>query len=258
MTRGATRIVAVIPARYQSVRFPGKMLARQTGKPLIQHVYERARGAASVAEVLIATDDERIAEAARAFGALVVMTRTDHANGTSRIAEAIDGIPCDIVVNVQGDEPELDPGIIDAAIDALVSDPSAVVSTVISPFAPGEDPSNPNVVKCVCAATAGGLRALFFSRSVIPCDRDGLGSAAAAQPMKHVGLYVYRREFLAEFVRLSPTPIEQTEHLEQLRILEHGHTIAVAIRVTHAQGIDTPAQYEQFVARYRALTAGSA
>ena len=251
MTGATPRVVAVIPARYQSVRFQGKMLAGETGRPLIQHVYERARAATRVAEVIIATDDARIADAARDFGARVAMTRADHPNGTSRIAEAIETIPCDVVVNVQGDEPELEPTLVDAAIDALAADSTAAVATVISPFAHEEDPSNPNVVKCVWAESSVGPRALYFSRSLIPCNRDGL-TAPAAMPMKHVGLYAYRRAFLAEFVRLAPTPLERTEQLEQLRVLEHGHAIAIAIRTAHFQGIDKPAQYQAFVARWRA------
>ncbi|MSR29652.1 MAG: 3-deoxy-manno-octulosonate cytidylyltransferase [Phycisphaerales bacterium] len=243
------RIAAVIPARYQSVRFPGKMLAAETGKPLIQYAWERVGRCARIHETVIATDDERIATAARAFGARCVMTRADHPNGTSRIAEAVASLHCDLVVNVQGDEPEIEPSLIEAALDALIDDPDAAMATVVSPFAEGEDPSNPNVVKCVLSSHGRGFRAIYFSRSLIPFDRDARGQLAPAQPLKHIGLYVYRREFLASFATLTATALERTEQLEQLRVLEHGHAIAVAIRTASTQGIDTPEQYAAFVAR---------
>ncbi len=252
ISRQATqRVVAVIPARYQSMRFPGKMLARETGRPLIAHVYERASCARSIHEVVIATDDDRIAAAAAACGARCVMTRADHPNGTSRIAEAVASLEGDIVVNVQGDEPELEPTLIDSAVSALIADNGASVSTVASPFGPTEDPTNPNLVKCVSGTIDGHLRALWFSRSVIPLDRDGQGERAPAKPMRHIGIYVYRREFLSTFVKLPATPLERTEQLEQLRILENGHAIALAIGNSSAQGIDTPEQYAAFVARWR-------
>lgn len=242
------RIITVIPARYNSVRFPGKMLASATGKPLIQHVWERAQESRLATEVWIATDDPRIESAAKAFGARCVMTRSDHPNGTSRIAEAVAQSQAQVVVNVQGDEPEMDAHVIDAAIEALLGDPSAQVSTVVSPFMAGDDPANPNIVKCVVGKAS---QALYFSRSPIPFDRDGRGNMAPALPRKHVGIYVYRREFLERFVALAATPLEQTEQLEQLRILEHGFRIAVVQREVHSQGIDTPEQYEQFVERHR-------
>jgi 3-deoxy-manno-octulosonate cytidylyltransferase (CMP-KDO synthetase) len=240
------RVLAVIPARFASSRFPGKMLADRTGKPLIQHVYERAAMAPLVGRVLIATDDERIAAAARGFGADVAMTRCDHPNGTSRIAEAVAGVDADIIVNVQGDEPELEPRLIDAAVENLLVHGDCPVGTLASPFAPGEDPANPNIVKVVLDRTG---RALYFSRALIPHDRDGLGEA---RPLKHVGLYVYRREFLLAYPSLPETPLERAERLEQLRILEHGHPIAVAIAEAHHHGIDTPEQYDAFVARQAA------
>jgi len=253
-----TRIAAVIPARMNSSRFPGKMLADATGRPLIQHVYERARACPRVQEVIIATDDARIEAAAARFGARCIRTREDHPNGTSRIAEASAQIDADIIVNVQGDEPELEPELITAAIDALLADPGADMSTVVSPFLPSEDPANPNIVKCVI--THGGNngrtpRALYFSRALIPFPRDGNGPAA---PLKHVGLYVYRRAFLAVFAAWPPTDLEQTEQLEQLRALEHGHAIAVAHGTARSHGIDTREQYEAFVSRWRAQPQASA
>lgn len=223
------------------------MLARETGKPLIQHVFERAAQCARVTKVLIATDDESIRDAAHAFGAQCVMTRNDHPNGTSRIAQAVEQVDADIVVNVQGDEPEIEPTLIDAAIAALEADPGASMSTIVSPFAQGEDPANPNIVKCLASLNR---RALYFTRSLVPYNRDQHADPPAA-PLKHVGIYVYRKAFLRTFVSLAPSPLEQTEQLEQLRVLEHGYAIAVAHGVTHAQGIDTPQQYAAFVERFR-------
>jgi len=234
----------IIPARYESRRFPGKILADRTGKPLIQHVWERA-GEAAADRVIIATDDDRIRVAAEGFGAEVIMTRGDHPNGTSRIAEAAAGLDADFIVNVQGDEPEIDPHLIDLAVDALVAHDDCPVSTVASPFAENEDPADPNVVKVV---TDSSGRALYFSRALIPHDRDGIATTPAA-PLKHLGLYVYRRPFLATYIALAPTPLERTERLEQLRVLEHGFGMAVAIGNASYTGIDTPEQYDAFVAR---------
>jgi 3-deoxy-manno-octulosonate cytidylyltransferase (CMP-KDO synthetase) len=235
--------IAVIPARYASVRFPGKVLADRTGKPLVQHVYERAAAAERIARVIVAADDPRIVEAVHAFGGEAVLTRDDHPNGTSRIAEVAPGLAADVIVNVQGDEPDLEPALIDRAVDQLAAHPDCVASTVGSPFAGDEDPADPNIVKVVVGAA--GL-ALYFSRALIPYDRDG---TAPAPPLKHVGLYVYRRDFLPTFVALPPTPLEQSERLEQLRILEHGYRMAVAVAEARYHGIDTPEQYEAFVQR---------
>lgn len=242
-----SRIVAVIPARLNSSRFPGKMLACETGKTLIQHVWEAAARCPDIAETIIATDHPLIHDAAVAFGARCVMTRSDHPNGTSRICEALSSIDGDVIVNVQGDEPELEPQLITAAIRALEGDETAALATVVSPFLPHEDPHNPNIVKCVVSAEN---RALYFSRSLIPFARDA-GTPGAAPPWKHVGLYVYRRSFLDRFLALAPTPLELTEHLEQLRALEHGFPIAVARGVASSHGIDTPEQYAEFVRRFK-------
>ncbi len=253
-------VLAVIPARFASTRFPAKLLADRTGKPLIQHVWEQAHKATMVDRIIVAADDQRIIDAVAGFGGEAVMTRTDHPNGTSRIAEAVSAIEQQaslsprIVVNVQGDEPDLDPDLIDCAIDLLKADAHAdcPVATIASPFAPDEDPANPNIVKVVIDSRC---RALYFSRALIPFERDahisGTGAASlSTRPLKHVGLYVYRREFLPVYVRLAPTPLEQTEKLEQLRVLEHGHRIAVAVREAHFHGIDTPEQYQAFVERH--------
>jgi 3-deoxy-manno-octulosonate cytidylyltransferase (CMP-KDO synthetase) len=238
----------IIPSRFGSSRFPGKALADRTGKPLIQHVYEQAARATTADGVIVATDDERIRAAVQAFGGAAVMTRSDHPNGTSRVAEVARSLDTELIVNVQGDEPEIDPGLIDRAVEALVGHADCVVSTIASPFSSNEDPADPNIVKVV---VGGDGKALYFSRSLIPMNRDAFVDPPA-RPLKHVGLYVYRRSFLPTYVALPPTPLERTEHLEQLRILEHGHSIAVAIAEAHHHGIDTPEQYDAFVERWKA------
>ena len=172
------------------------------------------------------------------------MTRRDHSNGTSRIAEAVAHYDAQIIVNVQGDEPEIEPSLIDLAVQTLRDHADCPMATLASPFAPDESPSDPNIVKVVIDRQC---RALYFSRSQIPFDRDGAGQAI---PLKHVGLYVYRREFLQVYASLAPTPLEQAEKLEQLRVLEHGYKIAVAVGEAHFHGIDTPEQYEEFVRRF--------
>lgn len=250
----ATSAVAIIPARLGSTRFPGKVLADRTGKPLIRHVWESTRRAASLARVVIATDDQRVLDVARGFGAEAVMTGSEHPNGTSRLAEAAATLrlPEDaIVVNVQGDEPELHPGVIDAAVQMLVRgerDADASVATVATALRGdmGERIDDPNIVKVVVGRDGC---ALYFSRAAIPCDRDGAGSA---QALRHVGLYVYRHATLRRYAAMTPTPLEQAEKLEQLRALENGMRIAVAIvepGMTGGGGIDTPEQYDAFVKR---------
>lgn len=238
--------IAIIPARLASTRFPEKVLASATGKPLIQHVWENTRRAGSLSRVIIATDHPRVQAACLAFGADVVMTRDDHPNGSSRLAEAATKLglsDTDVVVNVQGDEPEMEPVVIDAAVAALVRS-GAEAATVASPFATGEDPANPNIVKVVVRRDGC---ALYFSRSLLPFPR--VPGVEGATPLRHVGLYVYRVGFLKQYPALAPTPLERAESLEQLRILEHGYRIAVAVTPCHGVGIDTPEQYEAFVAR---------
>lgn len=239
------RALAVIPARFASTRFPGKPLADRTGKTLIQHVVERARLAKRVGRIIVATDDARIADAVRAFGGEVCMTREDHPNGTSRIAEVVQGIAeadSRIVVNVQGDEPEIEPAVIDQLIDGLIADADAPMATLASDFAADEDATDPNIVKLILNQRG---RAMYFSRSLIPYDRDKRG----IRPLKHPGLYAYRRDFLLKYVTLPATPLEQIEQLEQLRALEHGYAIAVVKTAVKHHGIDTPEQYEAFVQR---------
>ncbi len=234
---------AVIPARYASTRLPGKVLLDRTGKPLVQHVFENVCRARQVDRVIIATDDQRIVDAVQGFGGEAVMTRSDHPNGTSRIAEVAGEIDSALIVNVQGDEPEIEPELIDLAIQTLKDSSSCVMSTLGSPFASDEDPSDPNIVKVVVDANG---RALSFSRSVTSSE-----GGQEDPPLKHIGLYVYRRDFLMKYVTLPATPLEQAESLEQLRVLEHGYDIAVAVAKVSSHGIDTPQQYDEFVQRYQ-------
>jgi 3-deoxy-manno-octulosonate cytidylyltransferase (CMP-KDO synthetase) len=207
----------------------------------VQHVYERAVAAESVDQVIVATDDQRIADAVESFGGRAVMTSPDHPNGTCRLAEVAAHVAADVYINVQGDEPEIEPGLIDLA-GTMLRESRCPVATVASPFAEGEDPANPNIVKVVIDRRG---RALYFSRALIPYPM----SSAACAPLKHVGLYAYTRDFLRRYPTLEPTPLEHAERLEQLRILEHGYQIAVARAMAHHHGIDTPEQYEEFVGR---------
>ena len=244
-------IVAIIPARFGSTRLPGKPLSDIHGKPMIERVHERVCRARSVARVLVATDDERIVAAVRAFGGEAVMTSADHATGTDRLAEAVRQTDATIVVNVQGDEPMLDPAGIDAAVAALVSDPSLPIATLSLPLTDVREMLAASVVKVVTDAHGD---ALYFSRSPIPHARvDGgllhdAAAAAVAQGLarKHVGLYVYRREALERFARLPATPLERAEGLEQLRALQHGMRIrVVAMEGRGGVAVDTPADLER-------------
>lgn len=241
-----------------STRLPGKVLLCRTGKPLIQHVYEAASQARSLERVVIATDDQEVLSTARSFGAEAVLTSAAHPNGTSRLNEAADVLRLagsTLIVNVQGDEPEVDPESIDAAVGALTgaeSQPHAAsIGTIAVPFQSHEDPDEPNCVKVVFDRQG---RALYFSRSRIPYHRDA-HSTPAPRYFRHVGLYAYRRSFLRTYAELAQTPLEQAEQLEQLRALEHGYRIAVAIRAEAHPGIDTPEQYEAFVRRYLSRSA---
>lgn len=215
------RAVGIIPARWASSRFPGKAIAPLAGRPMLQWVWEGARRAKHLREVWIATDDARIAEVSRGFGAPVVMTSADHATGTDRIAEAARTLSDPIVVNVQGDEPTIEGFVIDAAVEALCADPEALASTVVRRATP-EARDDPNRVKVVLDREG---RALYFSRSPIPYTR----ATAPEACWEHVGLYAYRRDFLLRLADLPQTPAERAERLEQLRILEHGHAIRVAV-----------------------------
>lgn len=244
------QVVAIIPARLGSTRLPGKVLLRETGKPLIQHVFEAVCRSGALSRVVVATDSQDVLAACRGFGAEGVLTSAEHPNGTSRLAEAAQTLGLgekDVIVNVQGDEPEVEPETIDAAVGALVSgEPQAKIGTVAVPFQAHERPEDPNCVKVVLAASGA---ALYFTRACVPFNRDSRPDGAL--PLRHVGLYAYRHGFLKQYVALAPTPLEQTEQLEQLRALEHGYAIRVAVCPQARIGIDTPEQYAAFVARVR-------
>lgn len=243
----------VIPARYASTRLPEKMLLAETGKPLVQHTYETARKAAKPASVVVATDHTGIADAVTRCGGEVVMTSPDCASGTDRVAEVARQRPSvDIFVNLQGDEPELDPAAIDQVIGMLEANPAAAMATLATPITSPARVADPSNVKVVFGADG---RALYFSRSPIPFVRDPLD--AAVQRFQHVGLYAYRRDFLLKLATLPPSPLEQAEKLEQLRVLEAGETILVGQIDDAAPGIDTPEDYAAFVARQRSHRAAA-
>lgn len=259
------KIVVCIPARYDSTRFPGKVLAQDTGKYLIQHTYEQARKARLPESVLIAADDERVVRAAGQFGAACVLTRADHQSGTDRIAEAVSGLDADIVVNVQGDEPEIDPDHIDTLARLLVENPDVPMATLATPLRQAQQVADPNVVKVVVSSPVAGrssldnrsvpgaaaARAIYFSRSPIPYDRDKGGIGPAGNYLRHIGIYAYRKAFLAKITTLPQSTLEKLEKLEQLRVLENGFAILVGTVQHTSEGIDTPQQYAAFVARYR-------
>jgi 3-deoxy-manno-octulosonate cytidylyltransferase (CMP-KDO synthetase) len=230
------KIIGVIPARWASTRFPGKVLADLNGKPLIQHVWQQAKKAALLNDVIIACDDCRVKEASAAFGARVVMTSPDHASGTDRIAEAVKNIDADIVVNIQGDEPLIDPKVIDELAAALKDDEHCSMATVIKGITDSTQISNPNVVKVV--VDRQGV-ALYFSRHAIPFNRDGKPLEANTY-FKHLGLYAYRKEFLLGFHALPYSRLEHIEKLEQLRVLEAGYRIKTIQTDFETIGVDTP------------------
>ncbi|MGE3178336.1 MAG: 3-deoxy-manno-octulosonate cytidylyltransferase [Vicinamibacterales bacterium] len=233
------QIVAVIPARFSSTRFPGKPLADIDGRPMIEHVYRRAAASAAVSHVIVATDDARIAAAVQRFGGEVRLTSPDHLSGTDRLAEVAATLDCDVVVNVQGDEPLLDPRAISEAV-APFADPSVLMTTLYRRIESPADLSNPNVVKVV-VDRAG--YAMYFSRSPIPYIRDPRGGWPPLY--RHVGLYAYRRSTLLVLSQLEPTPLERTESLEQLRALEHGIRIKTVETAYDSFGVDTPGDLEQ-------------
>ena len=279
------KIIVCIPARYGSTRFPAKVLAKDTGKFLIQHVYEQACMAKLPGKVIIAADDKRIAEAAKSFGAECIMTNPDCPSGTDRIAEAVkkleDGgqkteetknYPLsanDIVVNLQGDEPEIDPANIDAVAQLLVDNPKCQMATLAADFETKEQIADPNIVKVVVASSVERIAdsrelktqnsklktncgiAIYFSRSVIPYDRQQDGTGEIKNYLRHIGIYAYRKDFLLKITKLPQTTLEKLEKLEQLRAIENGFDILVA-KVKHTcAGIDTPEQYTEFVKRYK-------
>ena len=230
----SARVVALIPPRYQSSRLPGKPLAMIADKPMIEHVVQRTREARLVDEVLVATDDERVAAAVHRCGGTAVLTRSTHETGTDRLAEVAAELAAEIIVNVQGDEPLITGEAIDAAVALLVDNDSEQMSTLRRRLDRPEDLDNPSLVKVVVDRQG---YALYFTRAAVPFVRAG-------QPMPplwgHLGLYAYRREFLLELAALPPTPLERAEGLEQLRALEHGYRIRTAETTAETIGVDTP------------------
>lgn len=244
------RVAIVIPARHASSRLPGKPLLRATGKYLIEHVYERACAAQCAAEVIVATDDTRIRAAVESFAGRVVMTRADHPSGTDRVAEVAEGTNADVIVNLQGDEPLIDPAAIDVLVDQLRDAPAAEMATLAVPIRDRVNYDSPNVVKVVCDDRG---RAMYFSRSPIPYCRDGEPDLRAepAKYLQHLGIYAYRRATLLKLAKTPPHPLEGIEKLEQLRMLGMGGTIQVGIVAHGHRGVDTPADYDDFVQSFR-------
>lgn len=236
-----SRVVVIIPARYESTRLPGKPLADLHGQPMIQRVYERACLTRDVDRVVVATDDERIRAAVDAFGGDVAMTSRAHRTGTDRIAEVAAALDADVVVNVQGDLPLLDPAMVEAAVAPLGADPGLSMATISTAIHSREELENRHVVKVV--SDRDGY-ALYFSRSPLPYCRDGVPRDGALGH-KHIGLYAYRRDFLLSFAQLAPTPLEQAEQLEQLRALEWGFRIKVVAVAAASIEVDTPADLER-------------
>jgi 3-deoxy-manno-octulosonate cytidylyltransferase (CMP-KDO synthetase) len=243
------RILIVIPARYDSSRLPGKPLLEIAGRPMIRHVIERALMVRSASRVLVATDDERVARAVAGSGAEAIMTSRHHPTGTDRLAEVARRVEAELIVNLQGDEPLIEPGAIDDALAPLLADPTLGMSTTSEPLDSAADLLDPHIVKVV---TNRAGDALYFSRSPIPYPRaaaDGAGSISAAfetepellaQYARHTGLYAYRRDFLLTFANLPPSRLERLESLEQLRALEYGHRIRVVRTLYRSFGVDTP------------------
>jgi 3-deoxy-manno-octulosonate cytidylyltransferase (CMP-KDO synthetase) len=253
-TSQPSRIVAIIPARYQSTRFPGKPLADIAGRSMIEHVYRRAASAPGVDAVVVATDDARIALTVERFGGVVKMTRSIHPTGTDRIAEVAINLECDIVLNIQGDEPLIEPEMIAQLIAPLDDDPGVQMTTLRRQITHAADYSDPNVVKVVVDRLGD---ALYFSRSPIPFVRGATPAAGAYSDVpyvgvgttgpffKHIGAYGYRRSFLLEVNGLPQTPLEKAESLEQLRVLEHGYRIRAVETRYDSVGVDTPEDLER-------------
>lgn len=249
------RILAVIPARYASTRLPGKPLLSDTGRTLIQHVVDGASQSSRLEQVIVATDDQRIFDAVKAFGGEVVMTRDDHVSGTDRVAEAarILGFvqQSDLIINLQGDEPEISSHTIDTLIEVMAKRPEAVMATLATPILDESVYRDPSCVKVV--KDDGGY-ALYFSRSPIPYHRDGKPVDGLPWSLLHIGLYIFRGKFLQQVATMPAADLENAEKLEQLRVMENGHRIALGLVSEHAPGIDTPDDYARFVARYKAGT----
>ena len=244
MNTNDNEIIAVIPARYGSTRFPGKALADIQGKPMIQWVYERTKRSKLINRVIVATDDDRIFGAVVSFGGEAIMTSSHHATGTDRIAEVAKSLECTIVVNVQGDEPLIQPAMIDEAVKPLMQDASIPMGTLCRKIEDREEAFDPNVVKVVF--DKNGF-ALYFSRAPIPWDRDRWAGKSSWKELtfesplyKHIGLYAFRRSFLLDYAHLPQTALEAVEKLEQLRALENGFRIKTVITRHESFGVDIP------------------
>jgi 3-deoxy-manno-octulosonate cytidylyltransferase (CMP-KDO synthetase) len=235
------KILGVIPARFASSRFPGKVLAKIAAKTMLQHVYERANMARYLTSTIIATDDQQVYDVARSFGARVRMTRSDHLSGTDRVAEVASAENAEIIVNIQGDEPLIDPAAIDASILPMVHEPGVVMSTLKKRIEDPREIDDPNVVKVVTNREGD---AIYFSRCPIPYERQA-GNSPSIPRFKHIGLYVYQRDFLLGYSALPVGPLEQAERLEQLRALENGFRIRVVETEFESLGVDTPGDLER-------------
>ncbi len=247
------KAVVIIPARYGSTRLPGKPIlevARQvTGRYIVQHVYERAARAPSVSKVIVATDDRRIAEVVEGFGGEARMTSPEHRSGTDRIAEVARELDASIIVNVQGDEPQIEPEQVERVVQLLLEDEEPVMGTLAHPIEDEETWRDPNAVKVVLDEHG---YALYFSRSPIPFVRDCENwlRDSPVQPLRHIGIYSFRRDFLLRYARMPASPLEKAEKLEQLRVLSAGYKIKVAITDKACMGIDTPEDLENWLASY--------
>jgi 3-deoxy-manno-octulosonate cytidylyltransferase (CMP-KDO synthetase) len=251
------KIVGVIPARFASTRLPGKALLSETGRPLIHHVVEAARRSQSLERIIVATDDARVAEAVARIGGEFMMTRADHPTGTDRVAEVAAALDeAQIIVNLQGDEPEVSGETLDRVVALLEIDREAPMATLATPICDESIYRDPGCVKVVCSRRG---RALYFSRSPIPCYRDGLENSGIATPIAHLhlGIYAYRRDFLLQLGSLPVSSLEAAEKLEQLRVLEAGYPIAVGVVAEPSVGIDTPEDYRRFVARWQSRQASA-
>jgi 3-deoxy-manno-octulosonate cytidylyltransferase (CMP-KDO synthetase) len=256
-SKSSLKAAVVIPARLGSTRFPRKVLARETGKYLLQHVWEGVAGAKAVSRVVIATDSEEVVIAARSFGAEARLTSPSHLSGTDRVAEVARDLPDPFIVNVQGDEPLVRGEDLERIIRLFEEgEEETVMATLAVERRDAEGQRDPHNVKVVCDSIG---RALYFSRAAIPCSAVHGGAAHGAGGgawLHHIGIYGYRREFLLEFARLKPGPLEAVERLEQLRALENGYRIRVAITPHRYQGIDTEEEYREFVRDYRVIEPG--
>jgi 3-deoxy-manno-octulosonate cytidylyltransferase (CMP-KDO synthetase) len=248
------KILGVIPARFSSSRFPGKVLSLISSKTMLQHVYERASQARYLTSTIIATDDATVYKVARSFGARVMMTRPDHLSGTDRVAEVASADTAEIIVNIQGDEPLIDPAAIDTAILPLVHEPDVQMATLRKRIEIAREVTDPNVVKVVTDAAGD---AIYFSRCPIPYLRQDLspdGGSTGAPYFKHVGIYVYRRNFLLGYSSLPVGPLERAERLEQLRALENGFRIRVVETEYESLGVDTPEDLDRVSRLVEALS----